>query len=272
MNVHTDDITDLPVTERGGWLATATGQMWSIEHPHPRDVNIRDIAAGLSRQCRYAGQIRVTLDFYSVCEHSVLMTVWAMKAGIILSREDALAFMMHDASEAFFGDMPTPLKALLPEYKRLENQAQDVISEAFGITGNTIIEKSQIKEVDVRIRLDERLVLSEEPACQIAMKQDVALAGGAERLGMKIGCWSPKQSRMLYLGFIEQIIDRLPCRNPDNEALHAETDWGRIRDEVQMYLGGLEGSERAQFFNVTHDFDHAIECCPEMQVSAELEM
>lgn len=65
----------------GAWLATASGGMWSIEDPREDQVHLRDIAAGLSRTCRYGGQISEGAEFYSVAEHSVIMTSWAFREG-----------------------------------------------------------------------------------------------------------------------------------------------------------------------------------------------
>jgi len=152
-----------PVTERGPWVATTTGRMWSLFDPRPSDVHLTDIAYGLSRICRYGGQIRVDREFYSVAEHSSLMTVWMIGKGIIQTREDALKCHLHDAPEAFLGDMKTPLKALMPEYKVIETGTDAVISEAFGLDRATL-SHAAIKEVDIRIRMDEREALIAEPA------------------------------------------------------------------------------------------------------------
>jgi len=129
-----DPITEKPVTERGSWVATSRGGMWSIMHPHPRDVFIDDIAWGTARQCRYGGQIKPDLEMYTVAEHSCTMTWWAIENDWVTHLEDALAILLHDASEAIYGDMATPIKELIPEYRRLEDMAQGVMTHAFGLT------------------------------------------------------------------------------------------------------------------------------------------
>lgn len=120
-------VEHLPVSERGAWLATSTGGMWSIEHPATRDVDIRDVAAGLSRNCRYNGQITEDCDFLSVAEHSTAMTKWAVAEGAVTTAEAALMVLLHDASEAYFGDMVTPLKNMIPDFRGIEDRAQAVI-------------------------------------------------------------------------------------------------------------------------------------------------
>jgi hypothetical protein len=267
-----NDITGLPVEERGPWLATSQGKMWSLEHPHTRDVDLRDIAAGLSRQCRYGGQIKDGFEFYSVCEHSIFMTIWAMKSEIVETREDALAILLHDASEAFFGDMPSPLKALMPEYKRLETQAQDVIIDAFGLPGNTLVEKSQIKEIDVRIRFNERMTFSENPAGYIALDDDRELYPGTDPLDLNLWGLTPGESRMLFLQCVSKVCEKMPNRNPENDALHAELVSADIIDDVEHWLCRAETAEARRFTCISDEFTQAIECCQDLQHSEALSM
>ena len=85
--------------------------------------NIEDIAHNLSRICRYTGAIE---KHYSVGQHSVLVSY-------AVEREHALAALLHDASEAFMNDINSPLKALLPGYKRIEKKVEKEIFKRFGL-------------------------------------------------------------------------------------------------------------------------------------------
>ncbi|MFX4299940.1 hypothetical protein [Pseudosulfitobacter pseudonitzschiae] len=220
-------IKDLPVTERGPWLATSLGGMWSIQHPDERDVFIDDIAAGSARTCRYAGQLRDDIDFFSVAEHAIEMTFWAIENGYVVYLEDALAILLHDASEAYYGDMPTPLKQLLPDFRVLEDMAQDVIISAFGLNkDNTLITKKTIKEIDNRIRVDERPRLIAEPA--MSAGHNITWDDGTpmQPLDVTLQCLAPGQARVAFLNCWVQCIDQLPARDPEIYGILKEREGG----------------------------------------------
>lgn len=104
------------------FIRTRSGLNVDICFPTPAMFDIEDIAHGLSRVPRWAGQ---TDEFYSVAEHSI-------EASRRVHPRHALAALMHDACEFILGDVPRPLKILLPDYKRLENNMMEVISLKFG--------------------------------------------------------------------------------------------------------------------------------------------
>ena len=114
-----------PEHEAGlGVIRTYTGININILDPKAEDVCIEDIAHALSQQCRFAGH---TSRFYSVAEHSLLCSSMA-------PRRHALAALLHDASEAYLVDIPTPIKRLMPEYYKAEFRLMEVIAEKFGFT------------------------------------------------------------------------------------------------------------------------------------------
>lgn len=99
------------------YISTFTGKHFDFINISADDICIKDIAQGLSNECRFAGQID---QFYSVAQHSVYVSQ-------IVPQEYALEALLHDASEAYCKDLPSPLKALLPEYKAIEKKVQKVI-------------------------------------------------------------------------------------------------------------------------------------------------
>src|ERR1700734_2059257 len=76
-----------------------SGAWFDFAAPHSSRFTIEDIAHGLANICRYSGQCN---RFYSVAEHSVLVSEIAVGF--------ELEALMHDAAEAFLGDITRPLK------------------------------------------------------------------------------------------------------------------------------------------------------------------
>lgn len=226
----------LPVIERGPWIATASGKMWSIEHPHPADVLLDDLAWGAARQCRYGGQIRTDLEIYAVTEHQTKMTWWAIREGRAETLEQGLAILLHDASEGIYGDMVTPLKLLLPEFRVKEDQAQAVITTAFGLSPeNTAMSKAELKEIDIRIRIDERLQVIQDPARQIGLSASLGASDdGLKPLGVRIAAELPSVSRRHYLECFCWCVENLAAVDP------------RVEQLARAQIAGIPGSIAAR--------------------------
>jgi hypothetical protein len=91
------------------------------------EVRLSDIMDGISKICRYNGQID---RFYSVAEHSVLVSVMAELAG----DEDAiLPALFHDAHEAYSGDLPTPHKTMVRGLAKFEEGYALTVREALNL-------------------------------------------------------------------------------------------------------------------------------------------
>lgn len=132
---------------------------FDLEHTTPSMVDSRDVALGLSRQARYNG---FTTKYYSVAEHSVLMSAYLLKK----HHDPVLAMkaLIHDASEAYLGDMVTPLKMMIPEFRAWEDRLQIACIKALipklGAWYRANVVPSQrhkdiIHTADQRIRIDE---------------------------------------------------------------------------------------------------------------------
>lgn len=113
------------------------------------EVDIRDIAHSLSQQCRFLGHTR---RFYSVAEHSVRVALLLADWGEDV--ETQRWGLLHDASEAYLVDVPTPLKAhpVFEMYRAAETAVQAAICERFGLP---------LREPDA-VRRADRVLLSTE--------------------------------------------------------------------------------------------------------------
>lgn len=103
-------------------IRTYTGKVFDLKILDPNSICIEDIAHGLSHTPRFGGHLK---QFVTVAQHSVDVCY-------NVSPENRLAGLLHDASEAYIGDMPAPFKKLMPDYKRLESNLMKVIAEKFG--------------------------------------------------------------------------------------------------------------------------------------------
>jgi 5'-nucleotidase len=108
------------------FIPTFTGGRFDILNPCASDIHIMDIAFGLARERRWAGQTATVLAL-SVAEHSI-------RVSRRLPPELRLAGLMHDAHEGLgLRDMPTPFKQCMPSYEELENRAMRAIFTAFDL-------------------------------------------------------------------------------------------------------------------------------------------
>lgn len=104
-------------------ILTNRGFYFYFEAPHEHSFSIREIAHALSHLCRFTGHTRC---FYSVAQHSVLVSK-------LVPKRLAYDALLHDGAEAYLGDVASPLKRMLPDYKALEYAVEAAMFEHFGV-------------------------------------------------------------------------------------------------------------------------------------------
>jgi len=116
-------------------IRSFTGIYVNVFEPTIDMICIEDIAHALSNQCRFGGHLP---DFYSVAQHCIFMSER-------MNNSHKLAALLHDASEAYLLDIPSPIKKRLSNYKEIEDKLMSLIAKKFGFQ-YPLHEK--VKEVD----------------------------------------------------------------------------------------------------------------------------
>jgi uncharacterized protein len=165
----------------GPYLQTVSGRWVNPFDPDPSQLDAGDIARALANQCRFGGHCRT---FYSVAQHSVIVSELVEERGG--DAEDAFAALMHDATEAYLGDMPHPLKHRSPlgaAFREAESHLERAIAERFRIRPGV----ASIKPVDRALLATERRTFSEETWHWPELD-------GVEPLDLELTAWSPDEA------------------------------------------------------------------------------
>lgn len=158
----------------------------------PCDIEIEDIANALSNLCRFTGHVT---RFLSVAEHCVLVSH-------LVPEPHAYHALLHDATEAFVGDMGRPIKdrADMLAYRQLEDRIGRVIAKRFGLTkspprmaarGRWLSCKEAIKEADeLACRIEASVVQPWASWWYGPLPMDAA---------ERVHCWPPEQARHEFM-------------------------------------------------------------------------
>ncbi len=134
------------------WIQTFTGKLFYPLDPRAQDIDLRDIAHSLSLQCRFNGHCSA---FYSVAEHSV-------RVSLALPVDLALWGLLHDAAEAYLGDLPRPIKGQMPSYRQAEARLLEVIARHYRLDWPM---PEEVAQVDGRLLATEaRDIMAPPPA------------------------------------------------------------------------------------------------------------
>jgi len=173
------------------WIETASGKHFNYFDTKPEDIDINDIAHALGMACRFSGHVS---HFYSVAEHSV-------HCSYIVPKEDALAALLHDSSEAYISDIAKPIKEYMGNYLTIEDNIMQSIANRFNFVYP--LPKS-VKEADV-------IQLSTEAHHLLPTRGDTwSMWEYVKRPEIKNGiaplCLSPEQAKQYFLDRFNELI------------------------------------------------------------------
>lgn len=110
-------------------VATRSGRLLSLAEPSADSIDPHDVATQLSRKARFSGATRWP---YTVAEHCFRASHCTYQ-GKPLTRDAALVALLHDAHEAYVGDLVTPAKSLVPRFEELEHRLARAVYDRFGL-------------------------------------------------------------------------------------------------------------------------------------------
>ena len=177
------------------WIETYTGIKFPLLEPQPELVCIEDIAHALSQQCRWTGH---TKRFYSVAEHS-MQTAWNCKP------EDALAGLLHDASEAYMSDFSRPIKhctPLGPVYREIEVRLQNAVFARFGLPDGIPV---SVKEADNWLLWIEKQQLMSDVPWDAPEAWDAVAKSRSQAPVLQ--CWTPLEAEERFLVVFETLTE-----------------------------------------------------------------
>lgn len=184
-------------------ISTWSGKWFDILNPDHYEYDIKEIAHALSNLCRYTGH---TNSFYSVAEHSVLVSR-------LVPADLALCGLLHDASEAYLGDVASPLKALLPEYHKIEQSVESAIASHFRLQFPF---PPEIKEADKKMYWQERQGIADNGIRDRLWNQGNRAARKVEAVGMP-----PHMAKRMFLSRYNEIMKGM--NNQAEEPLQTST-------------------------------------------------
>lgn len=164
---------------RRDFISTYTGNKVWLPGSSPESIDIEDIAHALSHAPRFAGH---TDFFYSVAQHS-------LNVMRLLPIQHQLQGLLHDGSEAYLCDIPTPYKGLLGNYYELEADLWRAISAKFNVPFELA---QEVKNADRVMLMTERDI----------MKPD------------SIGTWSSELENFRTRALEPEIVCSIVLRDP----------------------------------------------------------
>jgi len=161
------------------WILTHSGKRFDLFEPTPAMIDPRDISHALAHCCRFNGHVD---QHYSVAQHSYLVAD-------LVPAQDKLAGLLHDATEAYVGDMVRPLKEQMPAFREVEERIWLAICERFALDEEL---PASVKHADLQALATERRdLMPDDPAEWQCLR-------GIQPLAARIKPWTIDEARTFY--------------------------------------------------------------------------
>ncbi|ADP20173.1 MULTISPECIES: hypothetical protein [Achromobacter] len=193
---------------------TSSRYPFDFANPDPRHVDIVDIALGLSKECRWNGQLPPD-EFLSVAQHCVM-------ASQMVPPHLQFEGLLHDGEEAYVRDLASPIKHLIPQY----------VSLAAGVTRA------------IRIRFDLPLDHHSPEVKYVDSELQEMEEGAIFGNGPKFELWTPKQAferfierfNELYPAHLERLRERGVLTYHDRLVAHSQAHVDLVEASTIKYI------------------------------------
>lgn len=115
-------------SDMNDFIQTYSGRKFHFLDPKPDEIEIGDIAYALARLPRWNAATETVI---SVAQHSLY--VFKILAHVGYPDMILMQGLMHDAAEAYLGDVASPIKARMPEFQAMELIVEAAIFDKYGI-------------------------------------------------------------------------------------------------------------------------------------------
>jgi hypothetical protein len=173
-------------------ITLLSGKMFDYLNPGATLLDVQDIAT-LSNICRFAGHLPI---FYSVAQHLV-------NTSYIVDGDEDLKYeaLMHDRSEAFTNDIPTPLKVALPAFKALEIEIERATAPMFGVP----VEMSPAVKLADRQMLGLEMRYVKRDFGDHEVLDGIDFAGLERAPGVILSSLTPREAKQAFLSRFAQL-------------------------------------------------------------------
>lgn len=134
-----------------GFVRTYTGSKVQFIDPDPNAIDLNGLGTALARAERFNGHLN---DRWTVAEHSLVMSYMAKDPRM------AMALLLHDAHEAFTGDIPAPLKRVIAQHTGILHEVEvglnRAISKALGDVPMQYVNLTEVEDDEIK-RLDKAM-------------------------------------------------------------------------------------------------------------------
>jgi len=156
-------------------IETCSGRKFPVTAPTPDDISIAEIAVALSRCARFNGMTAPHLPAYSVAQHAV-------RVSLAVPPADAMWGLLHDAAEAYIGDIASPVKQLLADViDPIEDKILAAVVRRFGLAPEVMPETVKRADAALLVREARDLMVDGSWARRAVDELDMSAAGDAWR-------------------------------------------------------------------------------------------